>query len=202
MCGVAMTERPDELEQMTTLTKKLTHERRAAAGDRHDRGRCAQEAALEIYPGRAIVNSVSLEGGRGEKMERDDAAGGALRCRDGGDDDRRGRHGPHGRAQAGGRQAHRPDRPGRVWRAARGADLRRADLPDHDRPGRAAPRCDRNAGRHPAGQTADPGLLHDAGRVQPELRRGAARARRAELGVFVPCRAMPAWTRRSSIRRM
>src|SRR3712207_4418676 len=28
------------------------------------------KAALEIYPGRAIVNSVSLEGGRGEKIDR------------------------------------------------------------------------------------------------------------------------------------
>ena len=28
------------------------------------------EAALEIYPGRAIVNSLSLEGGRGDKLDR------------------------------------------------------------------------------------------------------------------------------------
>src|SRR3712207_2390242 len=28
------------------------------------------KAALEIYPGRAIVNSVSLEGGRGDKIDR------------------------------------------------------------------------------------------------------------------------------------
>ena len=28
------------------------------------------KAALEIYPGRAIVNSLSLEGGRGDKLDR------------------------------------------------------------------------------------------------------------------------------------
>ncbi len=59
-----------------------------------------QEATLEIYPGRAIVNSVSLEGGRGEKMERVMPLVARYGAAVGGDDDRRRRHGPHGRAQA------------------------------------------------------------------------------------------------------
>jgi 5-methyltetrahydrofolate--homocysteine methyltransferase len=66
---VAMTERPDEKEQMVKLIKKLTMNVElplvidTTEGD-------VLEAALQIYPGRAIVNSVSLEGGRGEKIDK------------------------------------------------------------------------------------------------------------------------------------
>jgi 5-methyltetrahydrofolate--homocysteine methyltransferase len=66
---VAMTERADEKEQMVTLVKKLTMNVElplvidTTEGD-------VLEAALASYPGRAVVNSVSLEGGRGEKLDR------------------------------------------------------------------------------------------------------------------------------------
>lgn len=67
--GVAMTERPDELEQMTSLVKKLTlNVELPVVIDSTETD--VQEATLAIYPGRAIVNSVSLEGGRGEKIDR------------------------------------------------------------------------------------------------------------------------------------
>lgn len=66
---VAMTERPDELEQMTTLVKKLTmNVELPLVIDTTEAD--VLEAALACYPGRAIVNSVSLEGGRGDKIDR------------------------------------------------------------------------------------------------------------------------------------
>ncbi len=64
---VAMTERADEGEQMTKLLKKLTMNIElplvidTTEGD-------VLERALAMYPGRAVVNSVSLEGGRGGKI--------------------------------------------------------------------------------------------------------------------------------------
>ncbi|GAC1353519.1 MAG: methionine synthase [Herpetosiphon sp.] len=66
--GVAMTERSDEREQMETLVKKL----RGAIElplvfDSTEPD--ILKAALEIYPGRPILNSVSLEGGRGQKID-------------------------------------------------------------------------------------------------------------------------------------
>ncbi|MFO7168573.1 MAG: methionine synthase [Chloroflexota bacterium] len=66
---VAMTERADEREQMTTLLKRLTmNVELPLAIDTTEAD--VLEAALAIYPGRALVNSVSLEGGRGEKIDR------------------------------------------------------------------------------------------------------------------------------------
>ena len=65
---VAMTERSDEAEQMTKLLKKLTMNIElpmvidTTEGD-------VLERALSMYPGRAVVNSVSLEGGRGGKID-------------------------------------------------------------------------------------------------------------------------------------
>lgn len=66
---VAMTERPDEREQMVKLVKKLTMNVELPLvidTTEHD----VLQAALEIYPGRAIINSLSLEGGRGDKLDR------------------------------------------------------------------------------------------------------------------------------------
>ncbi|KAB8144623.1 methionine synthase [Chloroflexia bacterium SDU3-3] len=66
---VAMTERPDEKEQMVTLLKKLTMNVELPLvidTTEHD----VLEAALAMYPGRALVNSVSLEGGRGAKIDK------------------------------------------------------------------------------------------------------------------------------------
>ncbi len=66
---VAMTERSDELEQMVTLIKKLTmNVELPLVIDTTEAD--VLEAALSSYPGRALVNSVSLEGGRGEKIDK------------------------------------------------------------------------------------------------------------------------------------
>src|SRR5262245_48199799 len=66
---VAMTERPDEREQMVTLVKKLTmNVELPLVIDTTEAD--VLKAALEIYPGRAVVNSLSLEGGRGDKLDR------------------------------------------------------------------------------------------------------------------------------------
>jgi 5-methyltetrahydrofolate--homocysteine methyltransferase len=67
--GVAMTERPDELEQMVKLVKKLTmNVELPLVIDTTEAD--VLKAVLEIYPGRAVVNSLSLEGGRGDKLDR------------------------------------------------------------------------------------------------------------------------------------
>lgn len=66
---VAMTERADEQEQMVRLLKKLTmNVELPLVIDTTETD--VLKAALERYPGRALVNSVSLEGGRGEKIDR------------------------------------------------------------------------------------------------------------------------------------
>jgi 5-methyltetrahydrofolate--homocysteine methyltransferase len=66
---VAMTERADEQEQMVRLIKKLTmNVELPLVIDTTEAD--VLKAALEIYPGRAIVNSLSLEGGRGDKLDR------------------------------------------------------------------------------------------------------------------------------------
>jgi 5-methyltetrahydrofolate--homocysteine methyltransferase len=66
---VAMTERADEKEQMVTLLKKLTmNVELPLVIDTTEPD--VLEAALAIYPGRAVVNSLSLEGGRGEKIDK------------------------------------------------------------------------------------------------------------------------------------
>src|SRR6266545_1457323 len=66
---VAMTERADEKEQMVSLLKKLTmNVELPLVIDTTEAD--VLKAALEIYPGRAIVNSLSLEGGRGDKIDR------------------------------------------------------------------------------------------------------------------------------------
>ncbi len=66
---VALTERNDEAEQMRKLLKKLTmNVELPLVIDTTEAD--VLKAALESYPGRAIVNSVSLEGGRGEKIDK------------------------------------------------------------------------------------------------------------------------------------
>jgi len=66
---VAMTERADEKEQMVKLLKKLTmNVELPLVIDTTEAD--VLKAALETYPGRAIVNSLSLEGGRGDKLDR------------------------------------------------------------------------------------------------------------------------------------
>jgi 5-methyltetrahydrofolate--homocysteine methyltransferase len=66
---VAMTERPDEREQMLALIKKLTMNiELPLVIDTTEAD--VLKAALESYPGRAVINSLSLEGGRNDKIDR------------------------------------------------------------------------------------------------------------------------------------
>ncbi len=67
--GVAMTERSDERQQMQKLVKKLFMSIELPLVFDSTEADVLQ-AALEMYPGRAITNSVSLEGGRGDKIDR------------------------------------------------------------------------------------------------------------------------------------
>ncbi|NJP05121.1 MAG: methionine synthase [Chloroflexaceae bacterium] len=66
---VAMTERADEAEQMVKLVKLLSMTVDAPLMfDSTETD--VLEAALQIYPGRPILNSTSLEGGRGQKIDQ------------------------------------------------------------------------------------------------------------------------------------
>ncbi|NJN65535.1 MAG: methionine synthase [Chloroflexaceae bacterium] len=65
---VAMTERSDEAEQMVRLVRLLSQSIEAPLMfDSTDAA--VLEAALKVYPGRPILNSTSLEGGRGKKID-------------------------------------------------------------------------------------------------------------------------------------
>ncbi len=65
---VAMTERSDEAEQMVKLVKLLaTSVEAPLMFDSTDTN--VLEAALKTYPGKPILNSTSLEGGRGKKID-------------------------------------------------------------------------------------------------------------------------------------
>ncbi len=66
---VAMTERADETEQMVRLVKKLAMGVEAPLMFDSTEADVL-EAALRIYPGRPILNSTSLEGGRGNKIDQ------------------------------------------------------------------------------------------------------------------------------------
>jgi 5-methyltetrahydrofolate--homocysteine methyltransferase len=66
---VATTERADEADQMVALTRKLAMTIDAPlVFDSTESD--VLEAALKVYPGRAILNSTSLEGGRGKKIDQ------------------------------------------------------------------------------------------------------------------------------------
>lgn len=66
---VAMTERSDESVQMNALLKKLTMNiELPLVIDTTETD--VLEQALAMYPGRAVVNSLSLEGGRGGKIDK------------------------------------------------------------------------------------------------------------------------------------
>ena len=66
--SVAMTERSDEVEQMRRVVKKLSMGLELPLMIDSTEADVIK-AALEIYPGRAIVNSIHMEDGRG-KIER------------------------------------------------------------------------------------------------------------------------------------
>ncbi len=66
---VAMTERADEKEQMVRLVKKLAMGVEAPLMFDSTEADVL-EAALQTYPGRPILNSTSLEGGRGKKIDQ------------------------------------------------------------------------------------------------------------------------------------
>ena len=101
---VALTERVDEAEQMRKAVKKLRMGVEAPLVIDSTEANVI-EAALEAYPGRAIINSINMERGR-ERIEavlplvvEHGAAVVALA-------DRRDGHGPHRRAQGRDLQAH------------------------------------------------------------------------------------------------
>ncbi|MEO6891980.1 MAG: homocysteine S-methyltransferase family protein, partial [Ktedonobacteraceae bacterium] len=60
---VALTERPDELEQMAQTVKKLSMGIEAPLIIDTTEAPVLQ-AALEVYPGRAVINSINMESGR------------------------------------------------------------------------------------------------------------------------------------------
>jgi 5-methyltetrahydrofolate--homocysteine methyltransferase len=66
---VALTERGDEKEQMLALTKLLAMGVEAPLMFDSTEAEVL-DAALAIYPGRAIINSTSLEGGRAQKLDK------------------------------------------------------------------------------------------------------------------------------------
>jgi 5-methyltetrahydrofolate--homocysteine methyltransferase len=66
---VALTERGDEQEQMLRITKLLAMGVEAPLMFDSTETEVL-DAALAIYPGRAIINSTSLEGGRAQKLDR------------------------------------------------------------------------------------------------------------------------------------
>lgn len=66
--SVALTERPDELEQMSSLVKKLQMGVEAPLVIDSTEPE-VQAAALSVYPGRAIVNSINLEN-RAQRIDR------------------------------------------------------------------------------------------------------------------------------------
>lgn len=66
---VAMTERTDEAEQMARLVKLLSMSVEAPLM-LDSTETAVLEAALKVYPGRPILNSTSLEGGRGQKIDQ------------------------------------------------------------------------------------------------------------------------------------
>ena len=195
---VAMTERADEREQMATLLKKLTmNVELPLVIDTTEAD--VLKAALEIYPGRAVVNSLSLEGGRGDKLDRTmplvaryGAATVAMTI-----DEEGMAHTAERKLAIAQRIAQIADDEYGVPDEALIFDVLTFPITTGQEELRRA-RSRRS--RHPAGEAADPGLLHDARRVEPELRRGAARPRRAQLGVSLPCGRRPGWTWRSSTR--
>jgi 5-methyltetrahydrofolate--homocysteine methyltransferase len=65
---VAMTERADEEDQMVQLVKTLSMGVEAPLVFDSTEAEVL-EAALQVYPGRPILNSTSLEGGRGKKID-------------------------------------------------------------------------------------------------------------------------------------
>ena len=95
---VALTERQDEAEQMRQVVKRISLTQPAPIQIDSTEPDVI-ETALEQIPGRAIVNSINLEAGR-DKLDRvvplaKAHGAGADRA-----DDRRGRDGQDGRAQA------------------------------------------------------------------------------------------------------
>ncbi|MGH2478784.1 MAG: homocysteine S-methyltransferase family protein, partial [Ktedonobacteraceae bacterium] len=66
--SVAMTERPDEANQMARTVKKLSMGIEAPLVIDSTEAEVLQ-AALEMYPGRAIINSINMENGR-QRIER------------------------------------------------------------------------------------------------------------------------------------
>ena len=159
---VALTERPDEAEQMRQVVKSVSLTQPRADPDRLDRAR-RDRAALEQIPGRAIVNSINLENGR-DKLDAVVPLAiehGAARDRA---DDRRGRAWPRRRERKLeiARRIHDIvcDEYGLDPRAA---DLRRAHLHAHHRRRRVEAR------RRSRRSRASARIKHELPRVKTSL---------------------------------
>ena len=183
---VALTERGDEADQMRDVVKQLRAGRRGAAGRSTRTEADVIEAALEQYPGRAIINSINLENGR-EQLDACAARDGARR-RGRRADDRRGRAWPRPPSASSRSRAHPRHLRAASTASPRGADLRRAHLHAHHRRGGVARRraietiegIRRSSG---AARRADVlGVSNVSFGVAPQ------RARRAQLGLPVPLR--------------
>jgi len=126
----ALTERTDEDVQMATIVKRLAQSVETPLMIDSTETKVI-EAALKIYAGRAVVNSVHLENGRDEG--RCDPAARARKRRGGrGAHDRRDRHGENRATQARSGGAHLRDRLQRVRHPPRRPDFRRAHVHARD----------------------------------------------------------------------
>ena len=156
--SVALTERADESEQMRALVKKLQMGVEAPLiFDSTEAD--VLIAALKMYPGRAIVNSVNLEN-RAQRLDRVMPAVRGARRGGRGADDRRSGHGQDRGGQSADRGADRRDPERGVRSAARVDDRRHARLPDRDGRSRAgAARRSRPSTGSGAVKDALPGVL-------------------------------------------
>ena len=154
---VALTERTDERDTMRKLVKKLALTVEGPLVIDSTEADVLKDA-LEQYPGRAIINSINMENGRGKIESVMPLAMATWR---GGDraDDRRRWHGQNARAQGRGRQEDSRYRHERIWPGAGRFDLRCADLPAHDRRSGVPELRGRDDRRYPADRGALPGVL-------------------------------------------
>ena len=179
--SVAMTERSDEVEQMKQVVKKLSMGIELPLMIDSTEADVIK-AALEIYPGRAIVNSIHMEDGRG-KIERvvpllveHGAAAVVLTIDESG-------MAKTADAQARSRAGDLRYRRQRIRSAPGRAPLRRADLPADDR----RPRIRAIRRRDDRGDSRDQarvaGRADDPRRLEPLVRDLAGGARRPQLGL-------------------
>ena len=197
---VALTERADERDTMRKLVKKLALKVEAPLVIDSTEADVVQDA-LEQYPGRAIVNSINMENGRGKIESVMPHGDGPWRRRHCPDDRRRG-HGQNPRAQAGGRQSHPRDRHRGIRARSRESDLRRADLHADDRRSGIQELGDRDDRRHPPDRSGAPRRTDRARRLERLVRHQSRRPQDHQRGLPLSLRSRPDSISRSSTRRM